>query len=50
MTGNDSVIIYLKKERAKKNLGVEWGVPATEAAKILEERLGSDNVKVVEKV
>ena len=30
--------------------GVEWGVPATEAAKILEERLGSDNVKVVEKV
>ena len=50
LTGNDRVIIYLKKERAKKDLGAEWGVPATEAANILEERLGSENVKVVEKI
>ena len=50
MSGNDSVIIYLKKERAKKDLGGEWGVPADEAVRILGERLGSDNVKVVEKI
>ena len=50
MGGNDSVIIYLKKERAKKDLGGEWGVPADEAVRILGERLGSDNVKVVEKI
>ena len=50
MSGNDSVIIYLKKERAKKDLGGEWGVPADEAVRILAERLGSDNVKVVEKI
>ena len=50
MNGNDSVIIYLKKERAKKDLGSEWGVPADDAAIILGKRLGSDNVKVVEKI
>ena len=50
MSGNDSVIIYLKKERAKKDLGGEWGVPADEAVRILGERLGSDNVRVVEKI
>ena len=50
MGGNDSVIIYLKKERAKKDLGGEWGGPADEAVRILGERLGSDNVKVVEKI
>ena len=50
MSGNDSVIIYLKKERAKKDLGGEWGVPADDAVRILAERLGSDNVKVVEKI
>ena len=50
MSGNDSVIIYLKKERAKKDLGGEWGVPADDAVRILGERLGSDNVKVVEKI
>ena len=50
MSGNDSVIIYLKKERAKKDLGGEWGVPADDAVRILAERLGNDNVKVVEKI
>lgn len=50
MSGNDSVIIYLKKERAKKDLGSEWGVPADDAVMILGKRLGSDNVKVVEKI
>ena len=50
LTGNDSVIIYLKKERAKKELGGEWGVPADEAARILEKRLGYENVKIVEKI
>ena len=50
MSGNDSVIIYLKKERAKKDLGSEWGVPADDAVIILGKRLGSDNVKVVEKI
>jgi len=39
-----------RKERAKKDLGGEWGVPADEAVRILGERLGSDNVKVVEKI
>ena len=46
MSGDDRVIIYLKKERAKKDLGSEWGVPAS----VLAERLGSNNVKVVEKI
>ena len=50
LNGNDSVIIYLKKERAKKDLGGEWCVPASEACEILEQRLGSENVKVVEKI
>jgi len=38
------------KERAKKELGGEWGVPADEAARILEKRLGYENVKIVEKI
>ena len=50
MSGDDRVIIYLKKERAKKDLGSEWGVPADFAASVLAERLGSNNVKVVEKI
>ena len=50
LSGNDSVIIYLKKERAKKDLGGEWCVPASEACEILAQRLGSENVKVVEKI
>ena len=50
LNGNDSVIIYLKKERAKKDLGGEWCVPASEACEILAQRLGSENVKVVEKI
>ena len=41
LNGNDSVIIYLKKERAKKDLGGEWCVPASEACEILAQRLCS---------
>ena len=50
LNGNDSVIIYLKKERAKKDLGGEWCVPADKSCEILSQRLGSENVKVVEKI
>ena len=50
LNGNDSVIIYLRKERAKKDLGGEWCVPASDACEILAQRLGSENVKVVEKI
>lgn len=50
LNGNDSVIIYLKKERAKKDLGGEWCVPASKACEILSQRLGSENVKIVEKI
>ena len=50
LSGNDRVIIYLKTERAKKDLGQEWTVNAGEAADILSGRLGADNVKIVEKL
>ena len=50
LSGNDRVIIYLKTERAKKDLGQEWTVNAEEAAETLRERLGTDNVKIVEKL
>lgn len=48
--GNDRVIIYLKKERAKKDLGPKWTVSAQEASQILRKRLGNDNVKIVERI
>ena len=50
LEGEDSVIIYLKAERAKKDLGPKWRVTASEALEILEKRLGKDNVKIVEKI
>ena len=48
--GNDTVIIYLEKERAKKILPANWHVTASDA--ILSElvkNLGEKNIKVVEK-
>lgn len=48
--GNDTVIIYLEKERAKKILPANWHVAASDA--ILSElvkNLGEKNIKVVEK-
>lgn len=50
LSGEDKVIIYLKEERAKKDLGDEWAVPAKEAANILGRRLGDKNVKIVERI
>lgn len=48
--GNDSVIIYLEKERAKKVLPSNRNVNADEALiRHLSEKLGEKNVKVVEK-
>ena len=48
--GNDNVIIYLGRERAKKVLPRNWNVWAGEAlVTTLSEMLGEKNVKVVEK-
>lgn len=47
--GEDSVVIYLKKERAKKNLGREWLVKGEEIQNQLQSRLGRENVVLVEK-
>ena len=48
--GPDSVIIYLKKERAKKILPANWKVEAAgELLDILVCKLGEKNVKLVEK-
>ena len=48
--GNDTVIIYLGRERAKKVLPRNWNVRAGEAlVTTLSEMLGEKNVKVVEK-
>ena len=48
--GNDTVIIYLGRERAKKILPRNWNVRAGEAlVTTLSEMLGEKNVKVVEK-
>jgi len=48
--GNDTVIIYLERERAKKILPANWNVCANKP--MLEQlygRLGEKNVKLVEK-
>ena len=48
--GQDSVVIYLKKERAKKILPANWKVEA--AGELMEKlicKLGENNVKLVEK-
>lgn len=48
--GQDSVVIYLKKERAKKILPANWKVEASrELLEKLIGQLGEINVKVVEK-
>ena len=48
--GNDTVIIYLGRERAKKVLPRNWNVRAGETlVTTLSEMLGEKNVKVVEK-
>ena len=48
--GNDTVIIYLEKERAKKVLPANRNVSASnELVSVLAEKLGEKNVKVVQK-
>ncbi len=48
--GQDSVVIYLKKERAKKILPASWKVEAAgELIEKLTRKLGEKNVKLVEK-
>lgn len=48
--GNDTVIIYLEKERAKKVLPANWKVGANKPmVQTLEQILGEKNVKLVEK-
>lgn len=48
--GPDSVVIYLKKERAKKILPANWKVEAAgELMETLICKLGEKNVKLVEK-
>ena len=48
--GNDTVIIYLEKEKAKKVLPANRNVNANEElVKVLAERLGESNVRLVEK-
>ena len=48
--GNDTVIIYLEKERAKKVLPANWRVSARgPVPDRLYELLGEKNVKAVEK-
>lgn len=48
--GNDTVIIYLMKERARKALPKNWNVRAgQELLSHLSEKVGERNIKVVEK-
>ena len=48
--GNDRVIVYLKRERAKKMLPQNWSVSAgKELVETLRAKFGDSNVKVVEK-
>ena len=48
--GNDSVVIYLGRERAKKVLPRNWNVKAEgELLEVLRDRLGEKNVRVVDK-
>lgn len=48
--GNDSVIIYLESERAKKVLPSNWNVDASDGlVDILTKKLGEKNVRLVEK-
>ena len=48
--GNDTVIIYLEKERAKKILPPAWKICANETImEFLEKLVGEKNIKLVEK-
>ena len=48
--GNDAVVIYLEKERAKKILPVNWNVEiTTELTELLSGRFGEANIRIVEK-
>jgi len=48
--GRDRVIIYLKKEKAKKILPANWQVKADQdLLEILTKKLGEKNVRIVEK-
>jgi DNA polymerase-3 subunit alpha len=48
--GNDSVVIYLEKERAKKVMPSNWNVHADKGlVELLYQKIGEKNVKVVEK-
>ena len=48
--GDDNVVIYLEKEKARKVLPANRNVSAdSELLTVLTEKLGENNVKVVEK-
>lgn len=48
--GQDTVIVYLEKERAKKILPANWNVSASnELVSVLAKKLGEKNVRLVEK-
>ncbi|WP_072918076.1 DNA polymerase III subunit alpha [Pseudobutyrivibrio xylanivorans] len=50
MDGNDSVVIYLKAEKAKKVMPPSWSLSATDDnIKALSGKFGADNVRVVDK-
>jgi DNA polymerase-3 subunit alpha len=49
-SGNDKVVIYLAKEKAKKVLPMQYGINAHKGVvKSLQELYGEENVKLVEK-
>ncbi|SFO25498.1 DNA polymerase-3 subunit alpha [Pseudobutyrivibrio sp. UC1225] len=50
MDGNDSIVIYLKAEKAKKVMPPSWSLSATEDnIKVLSGKFGADNVRVVDR-
>ena len=50
MDGNDSIVIYLKEEKAKKVMPPNWSLIASdENIKLLSDAFGEPNVKVVTK-
>lgn len=50
MDGNDSIVIYLKAEKAKKVMPPSWSLSVTDDnIKALSGKFGADNVRVVDK-
>ena len=50
MDGNDGIVIYLSEEKAVKRLGANWAIGGNkENLKILEDKYGKENVRVVDK-